>query len=799
MSQELHYTSVPRGLKPGSRGFCTVATTPGMSGQLADRLESFTAYQAIYPPHDPAASRNPINFMHVKSALGGKSVNILSRVGPAELDYSGRSNKYAHHIVLEVNERPAGGPAWLMSQPGFLQEVWRGEPRELPERTMPPPGDRPPGKAVAWQKLTDDAGWAGALAESFLADPRRPAIIVFRPGMDLLPLFVEAIALLPPSRRWDVEFSTYFSTLPPGVNCSWRGVIENSPMAESALRLPGALVINLCRRDAKAEGKTLVEQARTGVAAAPPSARIDESNAAPDRGNEPPAGRRPKPDAPPPSPAGGYGGFPQPGPPRLTGRPPTSAARSAARQKSTHIWAITAGAVGVCIVGLAATAFVLLSGPGGDTKSTKLPQSDSKTATEIAKPSGQPEPSPTKVTQSKGPQEPASGPPAPEPAKKGDSKTNDTGQAVAVVHPPSMTEGERPFVESRTETHKDLAVKPETDVRKNADPPGSKPEIKSPKNEAKPVEIRSKLLDFAIPKVGSADSKTWNLPDNVEASGLKEVSLHDLGDDSLAKLVPEFKPGQNALFEVRQKLLGDVGDPVSLARFEFKGKKVEFSWAENADQNNPLANCLLELKTDKNRYFALLTKPPSDREKPLKIPSPSKRGSNAPVDQNGQFTRTAPWDASWLKKYRYLKGSLRILGIRSKVDGAMLRFVADPEKKAWTCRAAGDSRIDISINEDKKDSNVYILFSYAPSSEGAKRSGNAVRREPTPKASANGGGGNNDSGGTGDQNPQAAKATVLAPTPTRDDLLGAEYDMILGWKLDGQEVEFTRTRNFEDK
>ena len=238
MSQELHYTSVPRGLKPGSRGFCTVATTPGMSGQLADRLESFTAYQAIYPPHDPAASRNPINFMHVKSALGGKSVNILSRVGPAELDYSGRSNKYAHHIVLEVNERPAGGPAWLMSQPGFLQEVWRGEPRELPERTMPPPGDRPPGKAVAWQKLTDDAGWAGALAESFLADARRPAIIVFRPGMDLLPLFVEAIALLPPSRRWDVEFSTYFSTLPPGVNCSWRGVIENSPMAESALRLP---------------------------------------------------------------------------------------------------------------------------------------------------------------------------------------------------------------------------------------------------------------------------------------------------------------------------------------------------------------------------------------------------------------------------------------------------------------------------------------------------------------------------------------------------------------------------------
>ena len=387
----------------------------------------------------------------------------------------------------------------------------------------------------------------------------------------------------------------------------------------------------------------------------------------------------------------------------------------------------------------------------------------------------------------------------PEPAKKGEPKTNDTGQAVAVIYPPSKTEGERPSAESRTETHKDSAAKPKTGVRKNADSPGSKPEIKSAKNEAKPVEIRSKVLDFAIPEVGSADSKTWNLPDNVEASGVKEVSLHDLGDNSLAKLVPEFKPGQNALFEVRQKPLGDVGDPVSLARFELKGKKVEFSWAENADQNNPLANCLLELTTDKNKYFALLTKPPKDRGSPLRIPNPSKKVSNAPVDQNGQFTGRAPWDQSWLKKYRYLKGSLRILGIRSKVDGAMLRFVADPEKKAWTCRAAGDSRIEISINEDKTDINVYILFSYAPSSEVRRRSGNAVRREHTPTASANGGGGNNDSGGTGDQNAQAAKATVLAPTPTRDDLLGAEYEMILGWKLDGQEVEFTRTRNFEDE
>ena len=118
--------------------------------------------------------------------------------------------------------------------------------------------------ARAWQALTGDAGWAGVLAESFLADPRRPVFLVFRPGMELLPLFVEAMALLPPSRRWDVEFSTYFNQLPQGVNCTWRGVLEGSPEAENARRLPNALVLDLCQPLGRADGGALVHIA--GVA-----------------------------------------------------------------------------------------------------------------------------------------------------------------------------------------------------------------------------------------------------------------------------------------------------------------------------------------------------------------------------------------------------------------------------------------------------------------------------------------------------------------------------------------------------
>ena len=60
--------------------------------------------------------------------------------------------------------------------------------------------------------------------------------------------------VLPRPNRWDVEFSTFFATLPPGVTCSWRGVIDGSPEAEAALRLPARRFINLCRSNERASG-----------------------------------------------------------------------------------------------------------------------------------------------------------------------------------------------------------------------------------------------------------------------------------------------------------------------------------------------------------------------------------------------------------------------------------------------------------------------------------------------------------------------------------------------------------------
>src|SRR5262249_29046492 len=121
MTHELLYTSVPKGLLPGTRGFCTVAHTQSMPTPLLQKLESLSGYRQVFPPHDPQAHLNPVAWSHQHVSVLGKTYHVLSRVCASGLDYSDRTNKFAHHVVLEPSELPPGGPAWLMQQPGFME------------------------------------------------------------------------------------------------------------------------------------------------------------------------------------------------------------------------------------------------------------------------------------------------------------------------------------------------------------------------------------------------------------------------------------------------------------------------------------------------------------------------------------------------------------------------------------------------------------------------------------------------------------------------------------------------------
>lgn len=263
MTQELFSTSVPAGLEPGRSGFCTVAMTRGIARPLIELLEALSAYRPVYMPGDARAVNNPAALSHLRVSAGGKTYTIVSRVCAAGLDYTNRSNRFAHHVILDtVDARPTGGPGWLASRPGFLEPKWDGKVAWLGQgRSVPAAGDVTPG-STTWKRLTGDAGWAGVLAEAMLQEGGKPYYLVFDPGTELLPLIAEAIALLPVEKRWGVTFTTYFAGLPQGVTCQIRGVVRGSPEVQT---LAAGSMLDLASLSGRqAPSSVFVEAARAG-------------------------------------------------------------------------------------------------------------------------------------------------------------------------------------------------------------------------------------------------------------------------------------------------------------------------------------------------------------------------------------------------------------------------------------------------------------------------------------------------------------------------------------------------------
>ena len=265
MAQELIYTSAKRGLRPGTRGFCTVAYSEGMRPEGIRFLESLSAYTSLYTVHDSRTGRNPVSHSHCRYTLCGRNVSVLSRVAPATPDHTHRSNIIAHHVVVSNHERSTGGPAWLCSQDGFFQDSWEGEPHKIQAAKAIPEGDSTSTFAAEWETLTGDAGWAGVLAYAFLSRPTAPAFIVFEPGMMILPLLVEALALIPPASRWQVTFNTYFSSLTAGTTCCWRCCVPGSDSLREAGRNPRAVVIDLTGPLGAPPENSLLRHAREGL------------------------------------------------------------------------------------------------------------------------------------------------------------------------------------------------------------------------------------------------------------------------------------------------------------------------------------------------------------------------------------------------------------------------------------------------------------------------------------------------------------------------------------------------------
>ena len=268
MAQELVYTSVPKGLDPRRTGFCTVAMTRGMSPYMVKQLEGLTAYTPVFMHYDVNSSYNPPSIFHYQISDGKKNYELLARVSDCGLDYTKRSNKIGHFILISSEERAklSEGPSCLFSDRLFMTE-WNGEPQYFPaERTLNC-ANIASTKAVAWEKATGDAGWASWLAESYLAEPDKPCFVIFDPlrHLNLQALVSESLMLLPQNRRWDVTWNTYLSALSAGLSCNWRFCIGNPDLLRSIGCQNNAKVLDLRQRLGMAGNTALSQSARTGA------------------------------------------------------------------------------------------------------------------------------------------------------------------------------------------------------------------------------------------------------------------------------------------------------------------------------------------------------------------------------------------------------------------------------------------------------------------------------------------------------------------------------------------------------
>jgi hypothetical protein len=284
MAQELIYTSAERGLRPGTRGYCTVAYTRGMLPQMIQLLEGLSAYKAIFPLHHEREIDNPFSISHYRPTMAGRNSSILSRVAPTRAEHTQRSNKIAHHIVLRDGECPAAGPAWVAAQPGFFRDTWNEAPHTITEPKPVPSGETATTHAAQWAAVTGDAGWAGVLAWHFLSQNSIPAYLIFEPGMAVLPLITEALNLIPVRRRWEVTFNTYFTALPAGATCIWRCCVADAEIVREVRRQPRALVIDLTAALPEPKLNELVTCARAGTPLPDLPARAGAISAGPGQG-----------------------------------------------------------------------------------------------------------------------------------------------------------------------------------------------------------------------------------------------------------------------------------------------------------------------------------------------------------------------------------------------------------------------------------------------------------------------------------------------------------------------------------
>jgi hypothetical protein len=204
-----------------------------MKPAVAERLQIRCGYSHPYSHGD---ARNPIVYVHRVERVAGERLHVLARIGDAGSDHTGRSNFLAHLIAVSDTEtrRLTAGPADVARRFPFTHS-WNEAAREAEPPTLVA-ADRGPAPCAAWRAAGLDPGIAGDLAEAAAAGSE--VRLITRERDDVLALFADALALVPPAKRWQVTFNT--CEIEP-FDATWRAVREDLPQAANARSIQGVI------------------------------------------------------------------------------------------------------------------------------------------------------------------------------------------------------------------------------------------------------------------------------------------------------------------------------------------------------------------------------------------------------------------------------------------------------------------------------------------------------------------------------------------------------------------------------
>jgi len=215
MAHQLIFSSAPRGYHPGASGYCTVAQSENMRSGLIQLLEQASVYaHRTSAPHPEIYSYRTV-------VLTGTAYRVISRILAAGLDFTGRTNFIAHHLVFESGESlGSNSPAEILLYWNDWKDRWDGEPATLPNiSTIQVPKLFPPAKN--WQNLLGNSSKA---ASPYAFSGGCWWISERYQEKQILTLMGESLRLNESEPElWSRSFTTYVGQILDPIQYNWKG------------------------------------------------------------------------------------------------------------------------------------------------------------------------------------------------------------------------------------------------------------------------------------------------------------------------------------------------------------------------------------------------------------------------------------------------------------------------------------------------------------------------------------------------------------------------------------------------